>query len=388
MFDLAAHAPAVVVGICAHGLAIARALHRVGVRVHALEADPTRSGAQTLCASVHIVDDINSAGLIDALLAFAPKVGGQGKPVLFLTNDRMVETVGRHVDVIEAHYRLSWGHAAATLLPLLHKHHIETRCQEVGISYPRTVLIDDLDRIAKQVEGLRFPVIAKPTRPVSAFKTIVAESLSALEAERARLALSMPVIVQEFIPGDDTAIRFGALFLDHGRVVARFEGRKLRSRPMGHTTVAVSVPCDEIHALAIRFFEGLNLSGPVSLEVKQDTDGSWFVIEPTVGRTDFWVGLCIANGIDLPVIEYRTGLGLPVPEAKQGDSKLWINGERDPAALLWLLRHHPAMLLGRGIRGVYLDASDLAPFSLMFRRRLKRIPGQLSRTLRRIRPVG
>lgn len=388
MTDLAAHAPAVVVGICAHGLALARALHRAGIGVHALEANPLLAGASTSCARIHVVDDINSAGLIDALIDFAPRVGGQGKPLLFLTNDRMVETVGRHVNVIEAHYRLSWGHAAAALLPLLHKNHIEARCREVGISYPRTVLIDDLDRLAEEAKGLRFPVIAKPTRPVSAFKTIVAKSLTALEAERARLAQSMPVIVQEFIPGDDTAIRFGAMFLDHGRVVARFEGRKLRSRPMGHTTIAVSAPSDEIHELAIRFFEGLHLSGPVSLEVKQDTDGSWFVIEPTVGRTDFWVGLCIANGIDLPVIEYRTGLGLIVPTAKQNDRNLWLNGERDPAALLWLLRNHPTLLLGRGIKGVYLDPTDMAPFSRMLRRRVMRVPGQLSRTMRRFLPTA
>lgn len=386
--DLAAHPPAVVVGICAHGLAIARSLYRAGVQVHVIEANEKLAGILTSCATIHMVEDINGEGLIDALLTFAPDSGSDGKPVLFLTNDRMVEAIGKHARAIEARYCLSWGHAASALLPLLQKNHIEARCREVHMAYPRTVLIDDPDMLVAQLTHLQLPVIAKPIRPVSSFKTIVAESLAALEATRSRLMQSMPVIVQEFIPGDDSFIRFGALFLERGRVIARFEGRKLRSRPMGHTTIAVSAPSDEIHGLAVRFFEGLNLSGPVSLEVKQNTDGTWYVIEPTVGRTDFWVGLCIANGIDLPLIEYHMALGHEPTPGIQMDKFLWINGERDPAALLWILRHHPALLRGRNIRSVYMDRADPAPFRQTLKRRLNKFPRQMLAVVQRFRSAN
>ncbi|THF61616.1 carboxylate--amine ligase [Pseudothauera rhizosphaerae] len=382
-----AHPPAVVVGLCAHGLGIARALHGAGVPVHALEANPQLPGLRTACARIHPVADINGEGLVDALLRLAPELGDAGRPVLLLTNDRMAETIGRHVDEIERHYVLSWGHAAARLLPLLHKQHIEERCGQTGIAYPRTVLVKNLEQLAQQLAGLRFPVIAKPVRPVSAFKTIVAHSAAELDAARPRLAQSMPVIVQEFIPGDDGHIRFGALYLDRGRVVARFEGRKLRSRPMGHTTIAVSEPSDEVNELAVRFFEGLELSGPVSLELKKDADGTSWVIEPTVGRTDFWVGLCIANGVNLPLIEYRVGAGLGAQAGTQTGKGLWINGERDPAALGWLLLHHPAFLVGRPIKGVYAERTDPAPFALTVRRRLRKLPGQALRAVRRLLPA-
>lgn len=372
---------AVVVGLCAHGVGMARSLHRDGIQVVALEANAALPGVRTRCASVRIVADINGDGLIDALLALARELGEPARPVLLLTNDRMVETVSRHTAALEEHFRLSWGHAAATLAPLLAKDRIEARCRETGLNYPRSVLVSDFAEAQEKLASIAFPVIAKPTRPVSAFKTQVSASFEAFLAARARMEGSLPIVVQEFIPGDDTVIRFGALYLDEGRVLARFEGRKLRSRPMGHTTIAVSEPDDQVHALALRFFEGLNLSGPVSLELKQDPQGRYWVIEPTVGRTDFWAGLCAANGVDMTLIEYRAQTRQPLQMPAQRRSHLWMNGERDPGAVLWLLRHAPAQLLRHRIRGVYASLSDPAPWLLSLGRFLGNLP---SRAVRKV----
>lgn len=357
---------AVVVGLCGHGLAMARTLHRSGVRVMALETNPALPGIQTRCASIRKVEDINHARLIDSLLALADKIGSQSPPVLILTNDRMVETVGRHLEQLQGRFALSWSACHQRLLPLLSKDQIEARCRATGLHYPRTVRVDTPDRIADQVNNLSYPLIIKPTRPLSLFKTLIVNSPDDFSRHEDRIAGALPIIVQEFIPGNDRAIHFGALYLDQGRILARFEGRKLRSRPMGHTTLAVSEPHDEVHRLAACFFEGLALSGPVSLELKQAPDGSFWVIEPTVGRTDFWVGLCIANGVNLPLIEYRSQAGLPPPEIRQRQSYLWMNGERDPFALFWLALHQPALLFTRRVAPLYLDVKDMRPFLCAF----------------------
>lgn len=380
------HSPgAIVVGLCAHGVGMVRSLHRAGVRVIALEANEAMPGVRTRCAEVRIVPDINGDGLIDALAKLAQDRPECSDDVLMLTNDKMVEVVGRHADTVSRYFRLSWGHAAAALLPLLAKDQIEARCKKVGINYPTSVLLTQFDDAPKTLAQLSFPVIAKPTRPVSAFKTQVSASMEAFFGARARMETSMPLVVQEFIAGDDSAIRFGALYLDHGRVLARFEGRKLRSRPMGHTTIAVSEPDDEVHTLACRFFEGLALSGPVSLELKRDPAGSYWVIEPTVGRTDFWAGLCAANGVDLTLVEYAAMTGQPLPASKQLRNHIWINGERDPGALFWLLRHTPRLLTTAKVQGVYLSREDPGPFFTAMRRFLGAIPARIvRRTLRTI----
>ncbi|WP_068808266.1 carboxylate--amine ligase [Thauera phenolivorans] len=374
------HSPvAIVVGLCAHGVGMVRSLHRAGVPVLALEANLALPGVRTRCAEVRIVPDINGEGLIDALVKLASDTPEAQDGVLLLTNDKMVEIVGRHAALVSRHFRLSWGHAATALLPLLAKDRIEARCREVGLDYPTSVLLTRFDDAPRALADLAFPVIAKPTRPVSAFKTQVSASIDAFMGARRRMEGSMPLVVQEFIPGNDSAIRFGALYLDHGRVLARFEGRKLRSRPMGHTTIAVSEPDDEVHALACRFFEGLELSGPASLELKRDPAGKYWVIEPTVGRTDFWAGLCAANGVDLTLIEYAAMAGRHLPPTTQRRTHLWINGDRDPAALLWLLRNAPGQIMAARVKGVYLDLHDGGPSLVSAGRFLGAIPGRIVR---------
>lgn len=381
----ATHLPAaVVVGLCAHGVGMVRSLHRAGVRVFALEANPALAGVRTRCAEVRIVPDINGDRLIDALLELGRELGDAPRPVLLLTNDRMVDVVGRHADTVCRHFQLSWGEAAPALVPLLAKDRIEARCLEVGLSYPASVLVTDFAEARQKLAGLAFPVIAKPTRPVSAFKTQVSASFEAFMGARARMETSLPIVVQEFIPGDDTVIRFGALYLDAGRALARFEGRKLRSRPMGHTTIAVSEPNDEVHALALRFFDGLKLSGPVSLELKQDPQGRYWVIEPTIGRTDFWAGLCAANGVDLTLAEYCAQCGAPLPPLSQRRSHLWINGERDPGAIAWLLRHAPKQLLRHRLRGVYLSLYDPLPWLVSLGRFVGALPSRAARKVGRL----
>lgn len=345
----------------------------------ALESNPTLPGVVTRCATIHQVADINGDGLVEALEKLAGRLDLAQRPVLFLSNDRMVETIGRQVARIKAHYRLSWANSSAELLPLLRKDQIAARCVETGLAYPATRIVDSVDDLPTAVAGLRFPLIFKPTVPISAFKTLVADSASALSGMTAQLEGSLPVVVQEFIAGGDEDIRFGALYLQQGEVLARFEGRKLRSRPMGHTTVAVSEPSDIVHEQAMRFFSGLQLSGPVSLELKRDPEGVDWVIEPTVGRSDFWIGLCIENGVDLPLIEHRATTGASLPSAFQGNRCLWINGERDPAALFWLAATSPGHLFRYKIRGVYADRRDPQPRRRALRSWLAALPRRVQR---------
>lgn len=371
-------------GLCAHGLAIVRSLHAANVPVIAVEANRALPGTRTRRAQIHFVADINGPALIDSLLEFAAAKAFAAPPVLFLTNDRMIETVGTHAQRLEGKYRLSWSASRAALLPLLRKDRIEGRCAETGLNYPQTRLISSLAELAPAAAGMRFPLIAKPTKPISPIKTLVIESAQSLAAAGQKLATSLPVILQEFIAGDDRSIRFGALYLRNGTPVARFEGRKLRSRPMGHTTIAVAERNDAIHELAKRFFDGLALSGPVSLELKRGPDGKEWVIEPTVGRTDFWVGLCIANGVDLPVIEYLSETGQRVEPIAQRDTHIWINGERDPGALLWTLVREPRQLFGRQVRGVYANATDSKPVRAIVARQLAALPGRAARKLAKL----
>lgn len=377
---------AVVVGVCAHGLAICRSLHSARISVIALEANRNLPGVHTNAARVCFVDDINRQGLVPALLNIAKSHFANDKPVLFLTNDTMVRTVAQHYEAISERYRLSWGHCRDSVVKLLDKKGIYERCQTVPLSHPASCFINtrkDLEVVSNQ---LSYPVIFKPNTPVSSYKTLVVESASDESKTWKTIKDSLPSIAQEYIAGDDDRIYFAAFYFDHGTVVTHFEGRKLRSRPLGHTSVAISESNSEVKEFAERFFHGLQLSGPASLEIKKDPQGQFWVIEPTVGRTDFWLGLCVNDGVNLPLIEYEQEIQGKSRVAAQQDSSLWINGERDPFALLWLLIKFPRQLLRRKLSGVYVNLRDGRPFLRWIRNRLASIPLRLRNKLARLFP--
>lgn len=380
---------AVVVGLCAHGLALVRELHAADIPVIALESDPTLPGLHTRLAQVIQVRDINGSGLIDALNRLASQAPADCRLVLILTNDRMVQVLGERHAALNPRYHLSWAHAAERLLPLLDKGEIEARCQATGLNYPRSAVAPTLAAMPAAISRLKFPVIIKPLRPLSAFKTLIAHTPADLQGHEEKISTSLPVLVQEYIAGDDSQIHFAALCLDHGNILARFEGRKLHSRPLGHTTIGISAPNEEVHQLATRFFAGLALSGPVSLELKRAPDGRYWVIEPTVGRTDFWSGLCAANGVPLAATEFlsitRHNASPAIPS--QAVSHNWLNTERFPAALPWLLRHHP-QLLCRQTRYTYLDPGDQAPFWHALSGNLGTLPRRALGKLARISKLG
>ena len=138
--------PALVVGLCSHGLAICRSLGRKGIPVSALESDRRLPGLGTRYAEIELTEDITGPGLIDAIVRVAGRLGD--KPVLFLTNDNMVRTVAQHYDRIEATCRFSWPDPDR-ILQLLSKDNLEGLTRAAGLAYPSTHILSgsrDIDR--------------------------------------------------------------------------------------------------------------------------------------------------------------------------------------------------------------------------------------------------
>lgn len=352
--------PAVIVGACAHGLAIARSLVKAGIPVIILESNPSIPGAVSSCARVVFVDDVNGPGLIPALLELARQLGS-AKPVLFLTNDRMVRTVAQAMDTLTQAYRISWANCSHDVARLLDKASLQSRCEETGLKYPQTRMLSSSADIPGILDAIPLPVLVKPAAPLSTFKAVVIDTREQLVALEGAHRGSLPFLVQKYIPGDDRAIHFCAFFMDHGQILARFDGHKIRSRPMGHTTIAEAKPNQPVFLETLRFFSGLNFSGPVSLELKDDGNGNLYVIEPTVGRTDFWLGVCTANGVDLPLVEYCQQAGLPLPACAQTDEAVWFHEERDPFGIVWFTLHRELSWDGRRADMLYLGHRDAAP---------------------------
>ena len=244
---------------------------------------------------------------------------------------------------------------------MLDKKLLEAHGHRQGLNYPGSFIIACEKDVQRAVEKIGFPMIVKPTRPLRSFKTFMPKSDEGLIDWVNKYSGDLPFIAQHFIPGDEGKTFFSALYLDLGKVVARFDGRKIRSRPVGHTTIAESFPDDEVYEQTLKFFDGLNISGPVSLEFKRSPDGRLWVIEPTVGRTDFWIGVCTANGINLPLVEYYHQIGKTILGMRQSNEVVWFNEERDPLGRAWFAAQFNLKMSGRRSAFVYLHHKDFLP---------------------------
>jgi predicted ATP-grasp superfamily ATP-dependent carboligase len=374
---------AVVVGLCAHGLAIARNLADHGVAVHAVEANAALPGTRTRMATTHLVGDINSASLIDHLLVVRRRIASSDKPVLFLSNDNMVRCVAENWPRLSDDYSLSWSQSCGTIKHLLSKSALQARCERVGLNYPRSLVINSLEDLSALREGFDFPLVIKPVTPLGAFKVRRFERLSDLREFVREVETSVPLLVQQWIDGSDETLLFCALLLHEGEALARFEGRKLASFPpaLGQTLAAEPCPANDVFEVTRRFFDGLKLSGPVSLEVKRDKNGKLWVIEPTVGRTDYWVPVCIGNGIELPYLEYSAVLGMPRAAPVAGRTRCWYDTEKDPLCYLRLMLQRQCSTW-RALFP-YLRFGDVGPFVRAARLMLGKVRSSFERRIRR-----
>ena len=325
---------ALVLGLDSHGLAVARALSRAGVAVYAVEKDQQNPGIRTRYVKrVFPVADYTAEHLMPALALARRALAAHGKVALLAINDRQVEVIAQHLPALRVDYCIAWADQAESIVRLQRKDQLESIAVKQGLNYPKSVVFVQPDWPA-DAPALRYPVILKPVRPLSSFKTLLIDQPADLIPTLQRQAHDLPILVQEYIPGRDAAIYFGALLLDRGRVVHGMAGRKIASYPpaRGQTTIAETMDAPEVMQLTRRFFDGLALSGPVSLELKLDTEGRFWVIEPTIGRTDFWAELCISAGFNQPLMEFELAVGLPLTDPGPQRGSVWYDTERDIAA--------------------------------------------------------
>ena len=121
------------------------------------------------------------------------------------------------------------------------------------------------------------------------------------------------------------------------------------------------------------------------MEIKLDHDDQPWIIEPTLGRTDYWLDCCVANGVNLPLVEYQHQSGLPIQTPQQTSGVIWFDTERRPLSYLGLrLRGGETATHPWKARFAYWDNTGTAPFRHSLVRLAKKTA---SRVLNRLRKV-
>lgn len=379
----------VVAGIDLNGLGVLRSLGKARVPLVALDTDLAKPTLATRFGTKVRVRALSGPEFVDELLVLRRRFASN--PVLILTQEASVATVSAARERLIDSYRFSMP-KHALMEQLLDKKHFHMLAQRHGFPVPRTVYLSGYGTAA--LRDLRFPCVLKPpTKHAGYAAQFIKAYRVANIAEVEHLWLRMrevidSAIVQEWIEGTDADVYFCLQYRCPQSSVS-FVGRKLNQWPplVGGTATCMPAPdaAAALTALTDRFFEAVGFVGICSMEYKRDArDGRFYMVEPTVGRTDFQEEVAVLNGVNIPLAAYRDALGEPPPIAAQvNPPRVW----RDPLGYAKAKRagaHDPMHELAPGIKvcDAYFRTDDPGPYVALqlegVRRRLSRMLGRSS----------
>jgi predicted ATP-grasp superfamily ATP-dependent carboligase len=331
--------PAVVLNMHYTGLALARALKAIGLRVIGLSSDPALLGNVSNSIEFRPCPDSERAPeqCVQFLLDLASECGR--RPLLLPTRDHDVHMIRRHRLALQASFILPMAENDV-LEHVLDKESLYAVAGRLGVACPRSFWIRTPTDLLRALPEIPMPCIAKPVsasdwrkagiwEAVGRRKAVIFDGPEALQTFYAGICDLEPALsVQEYIPGDDRElVIFGAYFNAASGARAYYTARKLlQLPPLAGTGIAVrceAVP--QIVAPSIALLDHLGYLGPAEIEYKLDRrSGQYKLIEI---NTRFWDqhALGAACGVDLAraMIDDLV-LGRPAQRAADGTSATWI----------------------------------------------------------------
>lgn len=312
--------PAVVVGGGINGLGVLRSLAPAGVPITVLGTDAREPAMRSRYGRKALYREDGPDAVVEALEKLADQMLGK-RPFLILTQEGVVASVSTHRERLQALYQIALPEADV-LTSLMHKDGFRSIAEAAGAAVPRTLHITNPGQV-ETVRTLRPPLVVKPSiRDAAYFNTFrKAYRVDTIDEARELVHRILPIfpdiVVQEWIEGSDSDIYFCLQYITaSGDMAASFVGRKIRSWPprVGGTASCGPASGEETTTLTKRtseFFRHAGICGFASMEYKRDVrSGEFFMVEPTVGRTDYQEEVATLNGVNIPLAAYQAELGL------------------------------------------------------------------------------
>lgn len=361
---------AVVLNMQYGGLDLARGLGAHGIPVIGLSASRMSPGMFTRHARTFVCPDSgdNPEELAEFLLHLAKDLGSRA--VLFPTSDHDLVFLDKFREQLEPYYELAVTGRPA-LYACLDKWETYAQAVEAGVPAPKCWMVRGPEDVERVLPDLTFPCVLKPvaayhwrkaraSQLVGDRKAILVSSPEELRREYAAVARAdSHVLIQEWIPGGDESLVTVACYLDrNSNWVAGFNTQKLAQSPrgLGTGTIVQTVDLPELFEPTLRLLQKMRFTGIAEAEYKWDhATGQYMLIEinPRIWE-QHRLGQCC--GADLPYLEYRELIGLPVPPVRnQVLARKWIAEDRFlTTALKSLLSGEPGieklLQLARGKR--------------------------------------
>jgi predicted ATP-grasp superfamily ATP-dependent carboligase len=308
--------------------------------------------------------------------SLATDLGDQ--PVLIASADQFVSAIAKHAEALAPHYRLSPGLQLQGALATKESQY--DLAERYGMPMPRSRMVATTEEASRFAAAASYPCLVKPLHfrewqnlpdehPLADRKVAIATTADALLRLWALVEqLGSPAILQEIIPGPDTAKRvYVACYGADGRKLGSAVFRELRCDPMGFGPATVSEPVDDPEAAALGdgWLERMGYSGPCEIEMKWDQgDKKLKLIEANPRLTGGGDAAPYA-GVDVCWLHYLDMTGYPVvPVRSAGRDFRHIALRSDLGAIVsyrraGLLSWKEVLRSYRGPRAFYdLDRAD------------------------------
>lgn len=370
------HEPVIVIYSHIVGLAVIRALGRLGVPVVVLHYLPVEFGYVSKYVARHLKitsPNIDEQAFVADVLALSGRYPGA---LLIPTDDYTVIALSRNKRLLEKHFCVAveeWS----LVERLIEKQHTYKLAAELGVPHPRTAVCDSVEEIEAELPRFTFPCVLKPCQGHLFFdryrlKLLVIRDATELRARFRELQqFRFKVMLQEIIPGGASeGVNYNSYFVDC-EPIAEFTAEKVRIDPpfFGSPRVIVSKRIPQIIEPGRRLLKALGYRGFSCIEFKRDIRDGVYKLMEINARHNLSGSLAVACGINFPWIMYRDQvMGKKEYRKDFIEGLYWIDLTKDLMRLFasrkeegYSIGEYFAPYLRRHVFAI-LDARDPLPF--------------------------
>lgn len=329
--------PAIVLSSHNTGLGVIRALGSKGVPITSVYYQKSDMGYVSRYVRQRIFaphPEHREEEFIGLLLDLGRK---NGKALIIPADDETLSAVSRHKKTLEKYFLVACPDWSVTRR-IIDKKHTYAAAASAGIPAPKTLVPKNYDEMETYGRSIEYPCLVKPCESHRYFevfrrKMVKIDNFDQLSrAYRQAVDAGLEVLLQEFIPGDDShGVNYNSYFCE-GEPLVEFTAAKLRLSPpyFGVPSVVISREIREMFEPGRKIVKALGFNGFSCTEFKKDPrDGVYKLMEVNM-RHNRSVLLAVKCGINFPWIEYQHLVAgtLPGPSSYR-QSIYWIDEFRD-----------------------------------------------------------
>ena len=266
--------------------------------------------------------DASEDAMVQALLTVGHEKKAAGlRPILLANADFLVLLLANHREALGEFFHLPLL-GDDVLAAVADKATFSLTCEEIGVPTPGTIVLDFAGGALPEIPEIPwdFPVVAKASRS-SAYSAVsfpgkrkvfeIADraELEDLAGRLQRAGYTDRFVVQELIPGDDTAMLSVTAYVDTRGEVTLLGGAHVLLEEhtpgaLGNPAAMFTTDLGDVLVQSERFLRRTGYRGFANFDVKVDPrDGvaKFFEVNPRIGRNNYYMTAAGAN-VAIPVV--------------------------------------------------------------------------------------